>query len=393
MATARRAIKVLLGMALALGLGADAAAAAAKPASADVCGPWPLWQAYAAHFIQGDGRVVDFHAAHSTSEGQAYALFFALVANDRSRFDAVLKWTEANLAGGDLGANLPAWRWGQREDGSWGVLDPNAASDADLWLGYTLLEASRLWQEASYGELGQRLLALVVEQEVENLPGLGPMLLPGPEGFRPAEALWRLNPSYLPIQLLRALHRYDPKGPWGEMVLPAARLLRETAPHGLAPDWVAYQAGVGWRPDPDKGAEGSYDAIRVYLWLGMLDAAEPLRAPLLQALDGMTRRLRKNPVPPERGDTLTAEFQGSGPAGFSAALLPYLAAQDEAALLARQRQRVEEARRDRLLGEDPHYYDQNLALFGTGWLDGRFRFAAEGQLLPAWNTLCRKSRP
>ena len=45
--------------------------------------PWTQWQAYAEHFIQPDGRVVDITAGRrSTSEGQAYSLFFALVARE-----------------------------------------------------------------------------------------------------------------------------------------------------------------------------------------------------------------------------------------------------------------------------------------------------------------------
>ena len=40
-------------------------------------------------------------------------MFFALVANDRARFDKLLSWTEANLAGGDLTQRLPAWSWGK----------------------------------------------------------------------------------------------------------------------------------------------------------------------------------------------------------------------------------------------------------------------------------------
>jgi len=382
-------LSLLASLALVMGFAVEAALAAAASARTDACGAWPLWQAYAERFIQADGRVVDFHAAHSTSEGQAYGLFFALVANDRQRFAALLKWTEDNLAGGDLGAQLPAWQWGRRDDGSWGVLDPNPASDADLWLAYTLLEAGRLWREPVYSRLGLRLTARIAEEEVATLPGLGPILLPAPAGFQPQPDLWRLNPSYLPIQLLRALHDYDPTGPWAGMVPATIRLLRETAVRGFAPDWTGYQTGIGWVADPDKGPVGSYDAIRVYLWLGMLDIDEPLRAPLLRALRGMATSLQRDGVPPERVDTLSGRAEGRGPAGFSAALLPYLAALGDSPLLTQQRRRVEAAYHERLLGNDPRYYDQNLALFGTGWLDGRFRFAAGGRLLPSWNISCR----
>src|SRR5215470_19858859 len=92
-----------------------------------------LWKSYAAKFMDNQIRVIDHDAGdRTTSEGQAYAMFFALVANDRPRFDGLLHWTELNLADGDLSSHLPAWLWGQRQDKSWGVRDANSAADADL---------------------------------------------------------------------------------------------------------------------------------------------------------------------------------------------------------------------------------------------------------------------
>ncbi len=64
-------------------------------------GPWALWNAYAAHFIDEQGRVVDPQGGGRTvSEGQGYALFFALAANDRLHFERLLAWTQTNLAAG-----------------------------------------------------------------------------------------------------------------------------------------------------------------------------------------------------------------------------------------------------------------------------------------------------
>jgi hypothetical protein len=69
-------------------------------------GPWMLWNAYATRFIDEQGRVIDPQGGNrTTSEGQSYALFFALADNDRARFDQVLKWTQNNLAAGNLGAH------------------------------------------------------------------------------------------------------------------------------------------------------------------------------------------------------------------------------------------------------------------------------------------------
>ena len=77
----------------------------------DCAGPtWPaLYQSYVRAFLDNQIRVIDRDTGdRTTSEGQAYAMFFALVANDRSRFDGLLRWTELNLAAGDLTAQLPA---------------------------------------------------------------------------------------------------------------------------------------------------------------------------------------------------------------------------------------------------------------------------------------------
>jgi endo-1,4-beta-D-glucanase Y len=47
--------------------------------------PWTLWDSYSARFIDAQGRVIDPQGgARTTSEGQAYALFFALADNDRA---------------------------------------------------------------------------------------------------------------------------------------------------------------------------------------------------------------------------------------------------------------------------------------------------------------------
>jgi endoglucanase len=142
-------------------------------------GPWTLWDSYAARFIDAQGRVIDHTAGdRTTSEGQAYALFFALANNDRATFDRLLTWTQANLANGDLETHLPAWLWGKNKDGEWKTLDANPASDADVWMAYTLVEAGRLWRAPIYTRLGRRMMVQIASSEVADLPGFGPVLLP-----------------------------------------------------------------------------------------------------------------------------------------------------------------------------------------------------------------------
>jgi endoglucanase len=312
----------------------------------------------------------------------------ALIANDRTRFDKLLAWTRDNLAAGDLGERLPAWQWGKRQDGSWGVLDANSAADADLWLAYALIESGRLWQEPRYGALGKSLIARIRNEEVSDLPGFGPMLLPGSNGFKAENQLWRLNPSYLPLQALRVFDAVDPGGPWSKIADRSVQMIVATAPFGFVPDWVAFRSGEGFISDPEHGAIGGFDAIRVYLWAGMLAPGEQLRAQLLGTLNGMRRHLASNPAPPLRVDAASGRTEGSAPVGFSAALLPYLKSVHETMLLAQQQKRWLESEQGTLAHDGPRYYDQVLGLFGQGWFEGRYRFDEHGRLVLDWEKRC-----
>lgn len=352
---------------------------------------WPHWQRYVERFVAPDGRVIDRTAGdRSTSEGQAYGLFFSLVANDRGRFDRILGWTADNLAQGDLGAHLPAWHWGKRRDGRWGVIDGNAASDADLWIAYALLEASRLWREPRYATLARRLLATVAKREVATLPSLGPMLLPAPQGFALEGGRgWRLNPSYVPPQVLRRLAREG--GPWGAVLASSVRMIRESAQKGVVADWVLYAPRRGFGADPVSGRTGSYDAIRSYLWVGMLPDGDPARGELEGATRGLLRVLAERGTLPERIDVRTLHGRGDAPVGFYAALLP-LASETDPATARALEDRVSGAAKDGLYGDPPTYYDQNLVLFARGFLEGRYRFAPDGHLVTAWEGRCGASR-
>lgn len=356
------------------------------------CDDWPLWRAYTDRFIQGDGRVIEFSAkGRTTSEAQAYALFFSLVSNERGRFERILDWTERNLVQGRPGEHLPAWLWGRNDSGQWRVLDQNSASDADLWMAYTLLEAGRLWEEPNFAVQGRRLLTQIKDQEVVALPDIGPMLLPAPEGFRLDENTWRFNPSYAPVHILRALTVYDPDGPWQRMADNMLAMINAVSPRGLVPDWVAYEVETGFLADPVEGAIGSFDAIRVYLWAGMLHQEDPLADPLLASIYGMRSLLQQSGIPPMYVDPLTGVGRHQGPVGFSAALLPYLRVLDEASQLKTQQQRLAAQRQSDSVGEVPRYYDQNLALFGEGALENRIRFDVHGRFIPQWTNLCHAS--
>jgi len=381
--------RMAVGCLLACALGGVA------PGFAATC-PWPDYEAFRRTTISPDGRVIDASTPQqaTVSEGQAYGLFFALAANDRATFDKLLTWTENNLAQGDLVAHLPAWIWGKHTEGDqigkWGVLDANPASDADLWIAYTLLEAGRLWKERRYTALGTLMARRVMREETAVLPGLGRTLLPGPVGFHPSPDLWRLNPSYVPMPVMRRLAAALPEeSGWQALVETSAKLIVDTAPKGFSPDWVGYQKGRGFVPDTQTLANGSYNAIRVYLWIGMMAPRDPLRTTALQAFRPMADYVATHGHPPEHVDTQAGTFgPNAGNGGFSAAVAPYLAALGQDGVAAKQ---VSRART--LAAQEPFgYYSQVLALFGLGYLEEHFRFEADGTLVPAWDATCPATR-
>ncbi|MGH9588269.1 MAG: cellulose synthase complex periplasmic endoglucanase BcsZ [Acidobacteriaceae bacterium] len=342
-----------------------------------------LWKGYTAAFMDNQVRVIDHSRGDcTTSEGQAYGMFFALVANDRARFDSLLHWTEQNMAEGDLATHLPAWMWGRAANNQWRALDTNSASDADIWMAYTLLEAGKAWKEPRYTTLGLGMARQIAAKEIVEVPGFGAMLAPGSQGFQHGST-YRFNASYVPLQLILGLSRFAPREPWKQVAANIPVLIKDSSPHGFASDWTNIKTDSKPQVSPEVG---SYDAIRVYLWAGMLDKSTPHRNELLDSIAGMRTYLQHNSIPPEKVRPDGSIEAPKGPVGFSAALVPYAMALEDNKLRDQLMSRVQSEFKPQtgLIGTPPLYYDQNLALFGLGFEQGEFSFDSEGALQLRW---------
>ncbi len=345
---------------------------------------WPEWDNFVGRFVREDGHVVDVTFDRKTvSEGQAYAMFFALVANQRSRFDTILQWTSVELAQGRLGEKLPDWYWGPLSGGGWGIKDPTSASDADLWMAYTLLEAARLWNVPAYAETGRKMLRLIQAQEIVDTGLAGPALLPGVVGFNDGDQRFWIDPSYLPGFIFSYLATVDPQGPWQRVWDSYVVMALRSFSAGVAPDLFVVDSQGKLTQDTQRPPSGSYDAIRVYLWAGMSGRNSEELVRLLAPYADLTDR---RGAPPEKVDPVTgaATTSGFSPIGFSGAMLPFLSALGDRHGLDRQYSRLRWARIGAALGRPTNYYDQALILFGKGWIDGRYRFDAQGRLQPKW---------
>jgi endo-1,4-beta-D-glucanase Y len=351
---------------------------------------WPLWTRYQDHFVQKDGRVVDYDRDNlTTSEGESYAMFFALVANDPAGFELLYRWTASNLANGDLQKNLPAWSWGRRPDGTLDVKDSNSASDADLWIAYDLLQAGRLWKRHEYTVVGDALLEQIASREVSRNHAF-PVLLPAHDGFEHDDVIVT-NASYMPLFLLEAAAQAQPQGPWRAMVVSLPALIQKTTVQGFAIDWFKVESDGTISPTPaldsvELHASGSYDAIRVYLWAGLTHPSTPGRDAMLKNLYGMVSYMTSHSVPPEFASEGQPIVRGIGPVSFSAALIPFLEAVHEFNAVHLQENRLTSAwvARTGLYGDPPRYYDQNLAMFALGYTEHRYRIQSNGDLEVSW---------
>lgn len=351
--------KIALTLALALGLSSPSFA-------------WDMWETFKSQSLSA-GRIIDHSDKRliTTSEGESYGMFFALVADDRPAFEAMLKWTENNLSNGDITKRLPSWLWGGENGhrGPWKILDTNNAMDSDMWIAYCLLEAGRLWDRPDYRAKGLAMLELI-KNEVRTVPNLGMVLLPGRVGFETQKYV-KLNPSYYPLFLLRRFAMEDPY--WEGVFAGSLRMLLRSAPNGYSPDWVSFDKSTGKVIPVDPSHEealGSYNSIRVYLWAGITSPNDKSFDRLKAQFAPMVQTTLERRYVPEKVNVYTLEMSDWGPRGFAACLLPMLG-QDKTASLFRSK----------LMGEPlikENYYGNVLTLFAVGFDQGRYAFDANG---------------
>lgn len=348
---------------------------------------WLMWESFKKHYIQ-DGRVVDGSDSRSitTSEGQSYGLFFALVANDKKAFDRILNWTERHLSSGDLTARLPAWLWGTLPSGEQDVLDYNTASDSDLWIAYSLVEAGRLWNNYYYQTLGHALAARILKEETTKVENYGTVLLPGRVGFILGDNHVRLNPSYVPLQLLVRMQTLYPDYQWQSLVESSNKIILESMPKGFSPDWVE-MTPLGIQTDEETKGIGSYNAIRTYLWAGTLPDDSPYKKAIVEKMQPLVDLLKRTQAMPETFDTINGTYKGNAGIGLTASVIPLLQASGEKDLAA---QLASKTQSDLASIESGRYYQSVLMLFSQGWNNARYQFDAKGQVTPNWTTSCQK---
>ncbi|WP_312168808.1 glycosyl hydrolase family 8 [Microbacterium sp.] len=208
-----------------------------------------------------DGRVVRHDEGGDTvSEGQAYGLFAAVIAEDEERFDEIWEWTQDELVRPD---GLMAWRW---DDGS--IVDDEPASDADLDAARALILAGDLFDREDLRAAGSEL-ATVIADRLTVETDRGRILLPGL--WAADREPYAYNPSYaspVAFELLGAATG-DPR--WAELQAGSAAVTDEIlSATDLPPDWAQVHYDGLIEPMPGPLGEGdpvqyAFDAPRLLL--------------------------------------------------------------------------------------------------------------------------------
>jgi endo-1,4-beta-D-glucanase Y len=251
------------------------------------------WQVYRQAFIQADGRVIDFEASDRTvSEGQAYAMIRAVLMNDQDTFERTLIWAENNLRrrdGDEVVDQLWGWKWGQKSDGQWGLIDANFAVDADIDAAFALILAANRWDNPEYLNLAKVKLADIWEYSTIEVEG-DRYLLPGPKSAFQKEDYIYLNPSYLAPYAFRLFATVDSERNWQALVETSYQILEESASISaidLPGDWVVLNLQTGdFEPVPSGSTlknQYGFDAYRVW-WRIAWDQALFEAAPAQQYL-------------------------------------------------------------------------------------------------------------
>jgi endo-1,4-beta-D-glucanase Y len=217
--------------------------------------------AAARHFLDryalADGRVVRIDQGGDTvGEGQAYGMLLAAAIGDAKRFDAIWNWTQNNLRRPD-GLISFLWRNGH-------VVDPQAASDADLDATRALLVAACRFQRPALRQQALQLGKAIMNVEVASFHGQ-PVLTAGPWAVTPPITV---NPSYFSPASFLDLRAASGDSGWARL---AASSLSITAalmspPARLPPDWARLEGGravpIGSPSNPQVAPQFGFDAVR-----------------------------------------------------------------------------------------------------------------------------------
>jgi len=272
-----------------------------------------LWNSYKLEYWEAStGRTLDKQQNNiTTSEGQSYTMLRAVWQSDKETFDTSWAWTKQQLQRED---SLFSWRWGQKADGTYGVLTDqggqNTASDADSDIALALVMAASRWQQSSYLDEAKTVINAMWEKEVLAINGVPYLASNNLEKTSSQDAV--MNLSYLSPYAFRVFDKVDtdPKHDWMAVVDSSYDLINKSMDSKLdtaktaqlVPDWILLDKKTGKIRAPDIAGNSSlttnygFDAMRTVWRLG-LDYQwnnEPRAKTTLEKMDTLAKAWKNN---------------------------------------------------------------------------------------------------
>lgn len=234
-----------------------------------------LWDDYKQEYWEKDtGRTIDKQSNNiTTSEGQSYTMLRAVWMSDQATFDKAWAWTKDNLRRKE--DKLFSWRWGQRSDQSYGVLENeggyNTAADGDVDIAFALMMAAGRWQHQEYLDEAKAIVNDIWEVEVLTVNGKPYLASNSLEKKSQMDAV--INVSYFAPYAFREFAEIDKKHDWMKVVDSSYDLINRASESkldksssvGLPPDWMFMDRKTGEikaSDNPSLTTNYSFDAMR-----------------------------------------------------------------------------------------------------------------------------------
>jgi endoglucanase len=218
-------------------------------------------QRFLNRYVQPDGRVSRIDQGGDTvGEGQAYGMLMAAAIGDEKHFDAIWDWTKSNIRRPD---GLLAFLW---KDGK--VVNPDAASDADLDAVRALLAASCRFQRPALKRDALRLARSIMSLETIT-PQPGTVILVAGQWARKPPLV--VNPSYFSPATFAELQKLTGDVRWGTLAGTSRAITTDLlrGSNRLPPDWSQLQSGrptpTGPPDNPNSRALFTFDAPRTLM--------------------------------------------------------------------------------------------------------------------------------
>jgi endoglucanase len=249
-------------------------APAPTPASSQGSTPLPTHvsaaaNAFLARYVTSDGRALRHDQGDDVvSEGQAYGMLIAELANRPDLVRTIWTWTQAHLQRPD---SLLAFH----ANASGTILDDQSAADADVLTSYALLRYDGPDQGRLHDD-GKRVATAVLDVETTDVAG-APVIVAGP--WAKATDPPTVNPSYWMPSVFAALAHLGDDQRWQWAATTAVELVRDATGAGrsLPTNWAQLDGGrLVPITDPGGPAPALYglDAARLPVWFGTACTAD-----------------------------------------------------------------------------------------------------------------------